>query len=198
MKKKMILGSIGAVIVSLLMVSSATAVIMPKSNESPNSRNYYDNKIVLTDKKISDLEKALTYSQDSEISKLIQGIIDLLREKGKINNKDIREMIKTNHINVDEYYGPAIIKAHSGGGINWPMLRVFGLFTRFISSGVVLWYAENLYGHSPVDVSIKGKQINYKHTGLALCYMGIAGNVADWNWNPFFELYGISMSVFIS
>jgi len=186
MKKKMILGSIGAIVIVLLMTSSATAVLQ-----------HIDTNIKITKKYEQKLTDAYNNIDDADFKTLLGGIIDLLKTKKVVNSGDIQKIIEDNNLAVSGVYFSRSISADSAGCCGPHIIRLYwGMF--------LYWIADRSYFPeypSGINVRVGPDTYNYAHKGLAVSYFGVGLNGAGFgNGHPQcdFTLAGFGFLIFVS
>jgi len=179
---------LGAVAIVLLMISSATAVAMPLSNESSNSgasvTNYVEPGIHISVMQKRILRAAINYVDDQDINLLLQEIV---KKKGPVDSNDIEEIIKKNDINIGtitfgriETGGPDIAyPGQSGGWAKCPRRPGCLIFT-FLP--IIFLYIHAVFQESfdfspdwPVQITIGGEFINYEVRVLVIGFIGSVG-----------------------
>jgi hypothetical protein len=187
MKKKIILGSIGAVVIVLLMISSATAVAMPLSNESSNSgasvTNYVEPGIHISVMQKGILRASLKHVDDPDVRVLLQGII---KKKGPVDSNDIEQIIIDNNLEIGTITfggiatgGPGSYPDTSGGYAMCPRRPFcFGVILPIIFLHFQAFYQDSIdtSPNYPVQITIGGKFIDYSISGLAIGFIGFVFN----------------------
>ena len=196
----------GAVIVALLMISSATAVNLPQTDESNELEaekivdelvNYVDPNIYLSgQEELNILLEALdllNFDDDPDVYLLLQEIIAVMNSKGYADSSDIEQIIHDNDLEVGTITfggistgGPAH-KTFSGGVVALCPRRPFCLGLIVCSS--ILFFrtcTSNMPGNQqilPPQITISGKFINYDIRGITIGFIGLAGNQGNYNFN---------------
>jgi len=186
----------GAVVIALLMVSTATAVTMPQSNESSNSGatpessisgtspnvgiNHVEPGIYLSgpeQRKI--LSDALNYVGDTENRILIQEIIKKMDSKGFVDDSDVEQIISSNNLELTGGILQTIDTVGStamcGGWVHC-IRRPFALGP-VVGLIFCLWWDACPLGSNSVHITIGGNPpITYNHHGTAIGFIGLIGN----------------------
>jgi hypothetical protein len=187
MKKKIIFGSIGAVVIASLIISSATAVSLPLSNESSNSgasvTNFVEPGIHISVMQKGILRAVLKNIDDPDVRVLLQEII---KKKGPVDSNDIEQIINDNDLEVGTITSGGIVTGGPGaypsisGGYAFCLRRPACYFVIL----PIIWlhfkavYQES-WDHSqnyPVQITIGGKFIDYAITGNAIGFIGFVFN----------------------
>ena len=103
MNKRMLVGCFGAVVVALLMVSSATAINVVQTNKMKESFEsesyddkddlYVDPNLHLTRNHLPILKRAIRNMEDDQYKEVVQRIIDLVERQGTVDSGDVRQII---------------------------------------------------------------------------------------------------------
>jgi len=207
---------IGAVVVVLLMVSSACAVSVVQESKAKNATEndsneiYIDPNIYLTRKHLPLLKRSIRELDDDLISKeLLQHIIDVIEIKGEINSNEIRDIIQYSDVELAGVHGPGFIFGHGPGtawGFPFTILRIaFRILTAPIPSLIMGWEADNSQGgHVPpnsrdINVKLRSKVYDGNHRGFAIGYIGLAYihlEIVGVDWYEF-DLAGIGLLFFV-
>jgi hypothetical protein len=182
----------GAVVIALLMVSSATAVITPQSNEISKSGtvvagsiNYVEPGIYLSgSEQRAILSDALDFVDDSDFRILLQEIIEEM-DYGPVESDDIEQIISDNGLEVGNIgfggistSGPGPYPDTSGGWAFCPhrpfCLGVF--FSIILPFHAVYQQSIDNNPNYPVQITIGGKFIDYEIVGVAIGFFGFAWN----------------------
>ena len=177
---------IGAVVVALLMISSACAVNVVQSNnvksslESESSDVYVDPNIHLSTKHLNLLKKALKQSEDPMDKQLLQSIIDHIEEKGIVKSNDISKIV--NELDT------GLIGIHcgfiSGHGYNDGESFLFRgpiqvllfiieqsiLLSSWQFVGIIAYWSSG--GENPVRVNLR--QYDIPHQGFIIGFLGMS------------------------
>jgi hypothetical protein len=190
-KKNIIL--FGAVVIALLMVSSATAVTTPQSNEISKSGttiagsiNYVEPGIYLSgSEQRTILSDALNFVDDPDFRILLQEIIEEM-DNGPVDSNDIEQIISDNGLEVGTITfggistgGPGAYPITSGGCANC-LRRPLCLI---VMGPIAVLHFRAFYQQSidnnpdyPVQITIGGKFINYGIVGNAIGFIGGVSN----------------------
>ena len=187
MKKKMMLGSIGAVAIALLMVSSANAVTTPQLKESSNSGNGVTNyvepgiHISVAQKRI--LKAALPYVDDPNFHVLLQKIIE---KRGSVDSNDIEQILIDNNLEVGTIaFGSIVTGAGSNpssGGMAHCLRRFFCMLMVVLPVALLHFYTcyqEAAFPNTPdcpPQITIGGTFIDYSIVGNAIGFWGLVFN----------------------
>jgi len=171
MKKKIILGSIGAVVIVLLMTSCATATLQ-----------HIDSNIIIT----KTYEQKLTDAYNvagGDFKILIGEIIDLLKTKKVVISTDIKNIIDENELSVSRVYLTRIISSNGfcPGACGLHLIRPL------YWGGPFLWQADTAtFPGFSISVSIGSDTYTYNHNGFAVSYLGYGCNY--FGINPGFHI----------
>jgi hypothetical protein len=199
MKKKIILGSIGAVVIALLIVSSATAVTTTQDqNENQEKIMHIDSNIKITKKYEQKLMDAYNNIDDPDFKILLGKIIDLFETKKVVTSVDIKTIIDENNLSVRGAYFARIINTNeaTAGRCGPHLIRLYwGCF--------LYWIADTSYFPEWPHISVTVGPDTYtgNHKGLAVSYFGFAWNGAGFgNGHPQvdFSLGGFGFLIFVS
>lgn len=186
MQKKKYWLVFGAVVISLLMISSATAinVIETRRPVSSNKQVYIDPNICLTRGQVSKLQQAIPYISDRQDKAIVQEIIQRIQIKGKVDSQDISNIVYKLNI-YDRSFYTGFVSASGGAGlvggfpIHFIRALIFFIFAMGGSFGTILVGSWNVIGgtHNVPNCEINGRTIFYSqpNKGLALLGFGIWG-----------------------
>jgi len=176
----------GAVAIALLMVSSATAVIVPQTQQTQiktvpavdqgstvQNDVYVDPKIYLTGDDLPGLREMLGETDDQETRELVEQTISVIESKGFVNSNDIKGFLKPGSGVIGVYSG--WISGVSGGwakiplGLKfiWPFGEYITIFYACFLPHTVKWNATR-EGDADVDIKI-GDDVHLTtlHKGIA-------------------------------
>jgi hypothetical protein len=175
MKKKIILGSIGFFLITLLMTSSATATLQ-----------YIDSNIKITKRYEQKLTDAYNNIDNRDFKILIEKIIDLLQTKKVVNSDDIQKIIDDNDLAVEMYIAKGISSngnwGYCAGDCGWKPIGIIPYI-----GGIFYWHAkESSWGAVGVNVNVGPSTFTYDHRGLVIGYFGFGGN--DWTFDMTYGL----------
>lgn len=205
----------GAVTITLLMISSATAVTIQQANESIESESIVNEQInyVNPDIYLSGLEQmnilldALNFVDNPDVYLLLQEIIAVMETKGYVNSDDIEQIINDNDLEVGTITfgqintgGPAD-PSRSGGIVGLCPRRplCFGIlvipFSSFLYFCTYDQNDPNIYPHIPCQITIAGKyEGNPINWGFTVGFIGVAGR----EWGGVFQLHGAALLIIYS
>jgi hypothetical protein len=187
MKKNVLILSAGTVIISLLMISSTTAMpINPQKNTSNsglNVTNYIDPNIHISVLQKRILRDAIEYIDDQDVRLLLQ---ELVKKKGPVDSNDIEQIIKKNNLVIGTITfggivagGPGVYHDTSGGAAFCPRRPLCALF---VILPIIFLYIHAFFQESvdnspdyPVQISIDGKFIDYEVRVFAIGFIGSVG-----------------------
>ena len=211
MNKKIVIGNIGAVVIVLLLVSSATAINTTQTknvNEAVDDEIYVDSDIHLTRVHLAQLKESyenLKNSEYSECKEVLHQIITSIEENGEVNSNNIRNIIGNSNIQATAIHGPGSIDAHSNGAAyTIPFLRFRTLIGLLVCVGGILgWDAYNdgcMPGTEHIEVTVGDTTYTNEHEGLAIGVFGsgsfIVGAVGGYIW-PSFYFHGTFVLAFV-
>jgi len=204
----MIFGGIGAVIITLLMISSVTATNVVQSNTSTTQKKdvYVDPKICITKGQLSRLQKTVQYINDPQDKAIVQQIIQTLQIKGKVTSNDIKDIAEKLHARRLFYTG--FMHAYGGDGsvFGFPvhLLRFLIISTinfGYGSFGSMLIGVWNVQGGTSVapGCTINGRIIfdNQPNKGIALLGFGVWGQ-SIWDQRLIGSISGIFALIIVS
>lgn len=156
MKNRVVkIGSFWAVVISLLMISSATAINVVQSNTTTTQKKdvYVEPNICLTKKYLPVLKRSEKQLQDPEYKKIVQQIVSLLEKNGKVTSDDVKNIVDSSNADIKAVY--ALGRINGGGtGLAWCFpfffLKEFpflGLFTFPLPTLIMQWEISN-NGHA--------------------------------------------------
>lgn len=176
----------GAVVITLIMVSSATAVTAPQQNEKQNSGNgvvnYVEPGIHISVDQKKTLKTALRYVDDPDFRVLLQEII---KKKGPVDSSDIEQIIKDNNLDVGTIAVGGISTGegnsiYSGGWAFCPRRPCcFCVVLPVVYLHFTACYQEHVFPHYPdypVEITIHGTFIDYGIKGNAVGFCGLVWN----------------------
>ena len=190
----------GAAVVALLMVSSATAINMNKTennNESLENKNstndneiYVDPNIKLTKAQLPKLKQAYEKIEDPEYKELTLKIIQKLETQEIVKSDDLKDILielnmQNTEIHTGKIVGSACCYSHM---IGFPVIP---LFMFWIGPGLFIqWSADG--DEININIGALSHHITGKHHGFALAFVGFWHSC--WWGSPFPE--GEEFSVF--
>lgn len=184
MKNRVIrIGSLGTVIISLLMISSATAINVLQSDTATSMKKnvFIDPNIFLTKDQVSKLQQAVQFIDDSKDKAIVQQIIQTLQVKGKVDSDEIKDIVCKLNIYDRSFYA-GFVAAHGGagsvGGFPPHFLRLL-IFSGVVTFGTIIIGSWDVIGgtlNAP-SCTINGCVIfnNQPNKGLALLGFGTWG-----------------------
>ena len=191
MKKKRFVLVFGAIIITLLMISSATAININQiknikekliqKNTEIEKEIYIDPNIELTNKQLPRLKLAVEKIEKPEYKELTQKIIQTIENKGIVKSGDLKNILVELNMQNTEIYSGKII-GHGEWGCScfgFPGLLLHG----WIGPG--FWVNWNAHYHEPGDiidftVGTLNHHITEEHWGGGIPFIGF--------WRSFYRL----------
>jgi len=217
MNKKNIVIVFGAVIITLLMVSSATAVNLShirnireiRENKVINNEKevYIDPNIKLTKRYLPKLKMALDKIDKPKYKELTQKIIQTIEKKGIVRSNDLKDiLIELNMENTEVYSGK--INGYAcclSAAISFPGYLP-GIFLFYFGPTVFLFWTAYTSGceNDEIDftIGVLGHHITEEHSGFALAFFGYHFTYIGGTWptSPasWVDILGLSPVIFIS
>lgn len=185
--KKIIL-FFGIVAISLLMISSATATIIPPSIERSRLNSDSVNSCVTSGMYISGPEQrkilsdSLRYIDDSDAYQLVQAILIMMDSKGFVNSEDIEQIVNGYNLEFTLIAGigcPITTGAYPNPGYT---IRVGHPFQNSgtVILGVLFWNAKHSYNPArniDITITLSGAQQHIIDDKMGLC-IGFSGTFA--------------------
>lgn len=212
---------IGAVVVVMLMVSSACAVnvvsnkiIATEKTTSkynikypPNLIEEIDEERYITKNAIPYLLLSFIFEGDLEWKQTFFQIIQIVHKKGAVNKDNIKNILEQNNLGIwDIYIGTSVETPSTSGGYIFSMpglVRI--LLGGYISKGgIVTWRAIRTNRWFPTvyydpEVKVGNSLYDYAHVGRAIGFFGLMSSTTI--LNPIeggkFTLTGFSLVVFV-
>jgi len=222
MKKKRIVLIFGAIILTLLMISTATAVnitqtqnikeITKKTEDKETKKEMYiDPNIKITKKDLLKLKVIAKTIKDQRYKELTKNIIQTIEKKGTLYSNDIRVILNDlNMLNTEVYSGPINGIAQCASLMVGIPGTIIGL-GNWIGPGLfVAWQAYEQGNHytkdyDKVDFTFgwQGKHITENHDGFAITFIGIWSNalfpISYYNYYcSSINILGLSQIIFIN
>ncbi len=204
----------GAVIVTVLLISSTTAINVVQLNVKESNDVYVDPNIHLTRKHLPLLIRTERQIEDLDYKKIVQEIIDVIKNNMKADSYDIQEIIEDYDLDVSEVYAPALITTGgsdcAGFAFTIPgglllmavtsLLSFGGLYFQIGIGGIMSWEASKENSpHYGIHIEINGNSYTTSHEGFSIGFFGtISGHVQQHPWDDdYFEMIGLALLVFI-
>gem|GEM_PF-1464712 len=196
----------GAVAIALLMVSSATAVTMPHSNESLKSGpvvvgsiNYVQPGIYLSgseQRKI--LSDALISVDDLDAYQLLQAIIEKMDLKGFVDSNDIEQIISDNNLNFSFITsGPITTGDTPCAGDLLCLRRPLGISKIPVKYAMLFWWAYDWATYEwDVNVTVSTEKFTENHIGWAIGFSGISYVGSDY-FGTWCVIHGSALLFFV-
>ena len=205
---------IGAIVCTLLMISSATAINAVDTkhlkesaeieNNQENEEVYIDPHLHLTKKHLPILKRSIQQMKDDQYKEVVQGIIDLLEKKGSVDDEDVRHIIDENDARITRVHSSGFI---FGDGTGFAGTFPFTIIKQFLPliwlpTLVVFWMVEDYEYQYYAQIQINFVTYDeHSHTGgIGVGFVGgalgrvqIGGNHI---WNTF-TVFGLSLLVFV-
>lgn len=186
MRNRFVKIGIGAVIIVLLMVSSATAINVVQSETTTTQKKdvYVDPNICLTKTQLSKLQQAVQFIDDPQDKAIVEQIIKTLQENGKVNSNDIKDIVHTLNINDRSFYfGSLNVEGKYCPGKSFPIhliryLLLAGLGT-FGTMIIGSWSVSGSYGPTPNSpyCKINGRYIFSEQANKGVALLGFGSHM---------------------
>jgi hypothetical protein len=193
MKNRIIkIGSFGAIIISLLMISRSTAINVSQSDTATSMKKnvYIDPTICLTKGQVSKLQQAVQFIDDSKDKAIVQQIIQTLKVKGKVDGNEIKDIVCKLNI-YDRSFYTGFLNVY-GSGCRYLCFPIFPLrwifgggFIYFGTMIIASWETSQFQHYQLPGCNINGRPIftNQANKGIVLFGYGGGGNLIG-NNNP--------------
>lgn len=203
MRKKKYWLVFGAATISILMMSSVSAVSVIQShykNDNVKEKPYIDPNICMTKKQLPILKKAVTEIKNPTNQKIVQSIIDTIEKKGMVRQSEITEIVSNLDANI---LGIHCGFVHGNGEGDAYLFRgPIQLLLFFIEQTILLasYHALGIvvFWHSLDPVRVNLRVYNEETNGIIIGYLGFEWSGGDpWD-GVFYGMTGFGALIIVS
>ena len=175
----------GAILITLFMISSVTAVVTIESKETETQEEkteaYINPNIHLTRAQLPILRRSVKNIDNTGVKTLVQTIINTIEDKGEVNSEDLKEIQKQLGLNYSIHSG-IILSAGPGACYKFPGFVPLSILMTWPAIFSFCWWKGGNSGLRTATASFNGGKLPYQyiegpHDGYAigltgLCYSG--------------------------